>query len=63
MESKSFSDVSKIDFKPLSKSEEYNLSLNNYYESKDINSLFQFKGYNIKYESIRRTSIYKSLKE
>ena len=39
------------------------ISLKKYYESKDTNSLFQFKGYSIKYESIRRTSIYKSLKE
>lgn len=39
------------------------LSLKKYYESKDPASLFQLKGYSIKYESIRRTSIYKSLKE
>ena len=39
------------------------ISLKKYYESKDPNSLFQLKGYSIKYESIRRTSLYKSLKD
>ena len=39
------------------------ISLKKYYESIDPNSLFQLKGYSIKYESIRRTSLYKSLKE
>ena len=39
------------------------ISLKKYDESKDPNSLFQLKGYSIKYESIKRTSLYKSLKE
>ena len=39
------------------------ISLKKYYESKSPNSLFQLKGYSIKYESIRRTSLYKSLKD
>lgn len=39
------------------------ISLKKYYESTKKYSLFQLKGYSIKYESIRRTSIYKSLKE
>jgi hypothetical protein len=39
------------------------LSLKKYYESTDPNSLFQSKGYNIKYETIRRTSLYQNLKE
>jgi hypothetical protein len=39
------------------------ISLKKYYESKNPNSLFQLKGYSIKYESIRRTSLYKSLKD
>jgi hypothetical protein len=39
------------------------ISLKNYYESTDPNSLFESKGYSIKYESIRRTKLYKNLKE
>ena len=39
------------------------LSLKKYYESTETDSLFQLKGYNIKYESIRRTSLYQNLKE
>jgi len=39
------------------------LSLKKYYESTDPNSLFQWKGYSIKYESRRRTKLYQSLKE
>ena len=39
------------------------ISLKKYYENKDPNSLFQFKNYNIKYESIRRTKLYQTLKE
>ena len=39
------------------------ISLKKYYEGTDTNSLFQFKGYSIKYESIRRTKLYQSLKE
>jgi hypothetical protein len=39
------------------------IPLKNYYESTDPNSLFQWKGYWIKYESIRRTKFYQSLKE
>ena len=39
------------------------ISLKKYYESTDPNSLFQSKGYSIKYESIRRTKLYQSLKE
>jgi len=38
------------------------LSLKKYYESTDPNSLFQSKGYSIKYESIRRTKLYQQLK-
>ena len=39
------------------------ISLKKYYESKDSNSLFQLKGYQIKYETIRRTKLYQQLKE
>ena len=39
------------------------LSLKKYYESTDPCSLFQFKGYSIKYESIRRTKLYKNLND
>jgi len=38
------------------------ISLKKYYESTDSNSLFQSKGYSIKYESIRRTKFYQQLK-
>ena len=36
------------------------ISLKKYYEG---NSLFQLKGYSIKYETIRRTKLYQSVKE
>jgi len=39
------------------------ISLKKYYEGTEPNSLFQLKGYSIKYESIRRTKLYQSLKE
>ena len=39
------------------------ISLKKYYEGTETDSLFQLKGYNIKYESIRRTKLYQSLKE
>ena len=38
------------------------ISLKKYYENTDPNSLFQSKGYSIKYESIRRTKLYQQLK-
>ena len=38
------------------------ISLKKYYESTDSNSLFQLKGYQIKYETIRRTKLYQQLK-
>ena len=38
------------------------ISLKKYYETRDPYSLFQLKGYNIKYETIRRTKLYQSLK-
>ena len=38
------------------------ISLKKYYESTQEYSLFQFKGYSIKYESIRRTTLYQKLK-
>jgi len=38
------------------------IPLKNYSESTDSNSLFQSKGYSIKYESIRRTKLYQQLK-
>ena len=42
---------------------EKKLSLKKYYESTDPDSLFQWKGYSIKYETIRRTKLYQSLKD
>jgi len=39
------------------------ISLKKYYESTDSDSLFQWKGYNIKYESIRRNKLYKNLND
>ena len=53
-------EIIKLDFQL---NQEGKISLKKYYESKDTNSLFQIHGYCLKYESIRRTSIYKSLKE
>ena len=38
------------------------ISLKKYYEGTEEYSLFQFKGYSIKYESIRRTKLYQQLK-
>jgi len=38
------------------------ISLKKYYESTDPDSLFQWKGYSIKYESIRRRPLFKQLK-
>ena len=38
------------------------ISLKKYYESTDSNSLFQLKGYSIKYDSIRRIKLYQQLK-
>ena len=39
------------------------ISLKKYYESTDPCSLFQLKGYSIKYESLRRTKLYQNLKQ
>jgi len=40
------------------------ISLKKYYEGvSEPNSLFQLKGYSIKYESIRRIKLYQNLKE
>lgn len=38
------------------------ISLKKYYESTDPDSLFQWKGYSIKYQSIRRRPLFKQLK-
>jgi hypothetical protein len=38
------------------------ISLKKYYESTQEYSLFQLKGYSIKYKSIRRTKLYQTLK-
>ena len=42
--------------------QEGRISLKKYYESTDPNSLFQHKGYSIKYETIRRTKLYQQFK-
>jgi len=42
---------------------EEKISLKKYSESTDPNSLFQLKGYSIKYESIRRNKLYQQFKE
>jgi len=39
------------------------ISLKKYYESTENYSLFQLKGYSLKFESIRRTKLYQNLKE
>ena len=41
--------------------QEGKISLKKYYESKQEHSLFQSKGYKIKYETIRRTKLYQQL--
>jgi hypothetical protein len=41
---------------------EERISLKKYYESTQQYSLFQIKGYSIKYETIRRTKLYQQLK-
>jgi cell fate (sporulation/competence/biofilm development) regulator YlbF (YheA/YmcA/DUF963 family) len=46
----------------LQRQAEGKISLKKYYESTEEYSLFQLKGYNIKYETIRRTKLYQSLK-
>jgi hypothetical protein len=38
------------------------ISLKKYYEGTETHSLFQSKGYSIKYETIRRTKLYQTLK-
>ena len=43
--------------------DEGKISLKKYYEGTETDSLFQLKGYRVKYESVRRTKLYKSLKE
>ena len=42
--------------------QEGKISLKKYYESTDPYSLFQSKGYSMKYEAIRKTNLYKQLK-
>jgi hypothetical protein len=39
------------------------ISLKKYYQSTDQNSLFQWKGYSMKYESIRKSKLYKQLNQ
>jgi hypothetical protein len=39
------------------------ISLKDYYEGNKKNSLLKFKGYRIKYQSVRRSKLYKELKE
>jgi hypothetical protein len=43
--------------------QEGKISLKKYYEGRQEYSLFQLKGYSIKYESIRRNKFYQQLKE
>lgn len=42
--------------------QEGKISLKKYYESREEYSLYQLKGYSIKYETIRRTKLYQQLK-
>ena len=42
--------------------QEGKISLKKYYESTESNSLFQLKGYQIKYETVRRTKLYQQFK-
>ena len=103
MESKSFAEVPRSHLKPLSGSQQYNISSNQkkglngsnfitlgripeqerieiiqrgfqlqaegkislkkYYEGTETDSLFQLKGYPIKYEAIRKNKFYQQLKK
>ena len=44
------------------RNQEGKISLKKYYQSTDPNSLFQLKGYSIKYKSVRWTRLYQQLK-
>ena len=55
-------EIIKIIQKGFQLNQEQKISLKGYYESKEQYSLFQFKGYSIKYETIRRTNLYKQFK-
>lgn len=39
------------------------LSLKKYYEGKGEDTLFEWKGYQIKYDSIRKTKVYQQLSQ
>ena len=43
-------------------SQEGKLSLKKYYEGKGEDTLFEWKGYQIKYDTIRKTKVYQQLK-
>jgi len=53
-------DIIQTDFRL---NQEGKISLKNYYEGTGEHTLFQLKGYNIKYETIRRIKLYQNLKE
>jgi hypothetical protein len=59
-----FSEQEKIEIieRGFQLNQEGKISLKEYYQSRDQNSLFQFKEYQIKYESIIRTQLYLRLK-
>ena len=44
------------------RNQEKKISLKKYYEGKGEFTLFEWKGYQIKYEAIRKTKLYKQLK-
>lgn len=44
------------------RNQEKKISLKNYYQGKGESTLFQWKGYQIKYEAIRKTKLYQQLK-
>jgi hypothetical protein len=44
------------------RNQEKKISLKNYYQGKGESTLFQWKGYQIKYDTIRKTKVYQQLK-
>ena len=60
--SKSFKPETKCRFSGFQLQAEGKISLKKYYESAEEYSLFQLKGYNLKYDGVRKNKFYKQLK-
>ena len=53
-------DINKLGFQ---RNQEKKISLKNYYQGKGEFTLFEWKGYQIKYDTIRRTKLYQQLSQ